>query len=205
LTYAVGDIHGCLDVLRRLVQSLEARSSDVFVFIGDYVDRGPDSKGVIDYLIALSERYECHFIRGNHEQMFLDYLGREPGAIIWAYNGMERTMMSYGSLSAVPDRHIDFLNRTVYSYTIKRFVFVHAGVRPGITLEEQEERDLLWIREPFLSSRNPIKGKTIIYGHTPQSGGPLIEKSKIGIDTGCVYGGYLTAYRIEDKHWVCEK
>lgn len=205
LTYAVGDIHGCLVQLKKLITSLHLKNRDTVVFVGDYVDRGPDSRGVIDFLIALSANIDCHFVRGNHEQMFLDYLNGAQGSTIWAYNGMESTLDSYGSIRAVPNYHIDFLIDTVPYFEIDNFLFVHAGVRPGIPLKKQDEQDLLWIREPFLSSVKPMKSKKVIYGHTPLFGGPLIQKHKVGIDTGCVYGGYLTAYRIEDGYFTIER
>jgi serine/threonine protein phosphatase 1 len=205
LTYAIGDIHGCLSPLKRLISALDLKDDDSLVFIGDYVDRGPNPRGVIDFLIALSANYECHFIRGNHEQMFLDYLNGVQGSTIWAYNGMETTIRSYGTIRSIPEYHIEFLNNTVLYYEEKSFIFVHAGVRPGIPLKKQDPKDLLWIREPFLESSYPIKGRTVVYGHTPLISGPLIQEGKIGIDTGCVYGGFLTAYRVDDNFYLSER
>ncbi len=204
MTYAIGDIHGCLATLKKLVSSLELLASDKLIFIGDYVDRGPNSRGVIDFLIAISTKYESQFIRGNHEQMFLDYISGTPGSTIWAYNGMETTIRSYGSVRIVPDYHVDFLMETVTHYQMGKYLFVHAGVRPGVALKKQQDSDLMWIREPFLSTPVPMKGRKVVYGHTPVFGGPLDTKGKLGIDTGCVYGGHLTAYRVEDGFHISQ-
>lgn len=198
MLYAIGDIHGCLGALKQLIEKLPLDDEDKIVFIGDYIDRGLESRGVVDFLIALSANHNCVFIRGNHEQMLLDYVAKRDDGKIWAFNGMRQTVDSYGGLGNLPGYHMDFFNETRYLYEYDKWVFVHAGVRPGISLKGQDSNDLIWIREEFVYSPEPLKNKTVVFGHTPFLSGPLIHDSKVGIDTGCVYGGILTAIRIDD-------
>lgn len=198
LTYAIGDIHGCLEELIELIQKLNLEKKDKLVFIGDYIDRGPDPKGVIDVLLSLRVHYNCIFIRGNHEQMLLDYIDNDYKGSDWLLNGYEATVESYGgSVENIPENHIDFFRDTVFYYQEKEFVFVHAGVRPNIPLKEQKVEDLLWIRSSFLNVDNPLFEKRVVFGHTPFLN-PMIKEYKIGIDTGCVFKGKLTAFRTDD-------
>jgi len=197
LIYAIGDIHGCLDPLRRLMDQIHPSETDEVVFIGDYVDRGPDSKGVIDYLLGLTGRYI--FLMGNHERMFLDYLqGKER--FLFLYNGGAATMESYGGLSSIPAAHLDFLNRSRLYYETDEYLFVHGGIRPGIPLEQQDPKDLLWIREEFYAfpGRYP---KTVVFGHTPMRE-VLMEEDRIGIDTACVYGNKLTCLILPSRELI---
>ncbi len=194
----MGDVHGCSRSLKKLIDKLPLDHEDRIVFIGDYIDRGPDSRDVIDFLIALSANHNCIFIRGNHEQMLLDYLAGNDDGKLWVFNGMRQTVDSYGGLSNLPDYHLDFFKSTQFVYEFNKWVFVHAGVRPGVNLKGQNNDDLIWIREEFIYSPEPLKNKTVVFGHTPFFTGPLIHDSKIGIDTGCVYGGKLTALRMDD-------
>ncbi|MDI3517188.1 MAG: serine/threonine protein phosphatase 1 [Thermotogota bacterium] len=117
---------------------------------------------------------------------------------LWYFNGARATVESYGGIEKIPENHLDFILNTRLYHEEDDFLFVHAGVRPGIPLEEQDPFDMLWIREEFIYSSWPIKGKRVVFGHTPFFDGPLVMEDKIGIDTGCVYGGKLTALRIED-------
>jgi len=198
--YAIGDVHGCLDSLEKLFNILPLSSEDVLIFLGDYIDRGPDSKGVINFLISLSKEYRCIFIRGNHEEMFLNAVLHGKDVELWYYNGAFATVRSYGSIASIPGDHIDFISSTIYYHILGNFLFVHAGVKPGIPLEDQSEFDLTWIRDEFIYSSDPLPGFKIIFGHTPFEK-PLVMKNKIGIDTGCVYGGKLTALKIENMRF----
>ncbi len=197
MIYAIGDIHGCLDPLRRLMDQIHPSETDEVVFIGDYVDRGPESKGVIDYLLTLRGRYI--FLMGNHERMFLDFL-QGKDRFLFLYNGGTSTVESYGGLDRIPASHLDFLNRLPLYYETDDYLFVHGGIRPGIPLQEQDPKDLLWIREEFYAhlGRYP---KTVVFGHTPMRE-VLMEEDRIGIDTACVYGNKLTCVILPSRQVI---
>lgn len=189
---AIGDIHGCLAELDQLLEQVAPTAEDQLVFLGDYIDRGPDSAGVIDRLLQLRDhlpRTVC--LRGNHEQMLLDFLdNRNPGAFL--ANGGAETIASYQKDDRWPPpaAHLEFFRDLRTLYVTEDFIFVHAGLRPGISLEEQDQEDLLWIRWEFLES-DADWGKPVVFGHTPRQT-PLLKPNRIGIDTGCVYGRQLT-------------
>lgn len=199
----VGDIHGCIDELDRLLESLRPATDDKIVFIGDYIDRGPDSKAVIERLLSLRDvsGATCVFLKGNHEDMFLAYLG-EKGHYGEAFllNGGRTTLASYGlepqargpsALEALPPSHVSFLRSLDLHHCDSPFLFVHAGIAPLQKLEEQDEEDLLWIREEFIRNRHLLPF-TVVFGHTPQREVLWHLPYKIGIDTGCVYGRKLS-------------
>jgi len=189
---AIGDIHGCLDQLDALMLQVEPTAEDQVIFLGDYVDRGPASCGVIDYLIELGQTLPSTiFLRGNHDQMFADYLdGHEP--TMFLMNGGLKTLSSYQDNGQwpIPSAHRDFLQALHNVYEMAEYIFVHAGLRPGISLAQQEAWDLLWIRREFVTS-NYDWGKVVVYGHTPLEE-PLVTETRRGLDTGCVYGRKLT-------------
>jgi len=201
MRYVIGDIHGCLKSLKKLMRKLPLKSEDELIFVGDYIDRGSDSKGVIEYLIGLSKEYSCTFLRGNHEQMLLDYLDDKKMGKIWYLNGMDATLDSYGNINLIPKEHLDFFRNTEFYYQTGDYLVVHAGVHPGKPIEEQDEMELIWIREEFIYCGKPLPQNEIIivFGHTPFLDGPYVDKTKIGIDTGCVYGGKLSSIRLEDR------
>lgn len=196
---AVGDIHGCLDHLQRLITRVQPTEADRVVFLGDYIDRGPDGKGVIDFLIDFARRFpQTVFLKGNHEAMFLDFLaGRDQ--INFLYNGGATTLESYREEAGirVPKAHLDFLEGLRIFYETEHFIFVHAGLRPGLPPGKQQEHDLLWIRDEFIRSDYDW-GKTVVFGHTPREE-PLLTETRIGIDTGAVYGYVLTCCDVERK------
>jgi len=198
---AVGDIHGCLDHLQRLMDKVGPTDVDRGVFLGDYIDRGPDGKGVLDYLVDFGCRFpRSVFLKGNHEAMFLDFLaGRNQ--MLFLYNGGSTTLESYqeGTGVRIPKAHLDFLESLQPWVATESFIFVHAGLRPGRPLAEQEERDLLWIRDQFIDSDYDWGG-TVVFGHTPLPE-PLFQENKIGIDTGAVYGRVLTCCDVRRR--VC--
>jgi serine/threonine protein phosphatase 1 len=179
---AVGDIHGCLDQLKTLMTQVAPKLADRVVFLGDYVDRGPDSAGVIDYLIEFNRIFPSTcFLRGNHEQMFIDYLdGHDPTSFL--VNGGLKTLSSYQSSGRwpIPSSHRTFIDALLDYYETEDYIFVHAGLRPGIPLAEQD-----W-------------GKTVVYGHTPLEE-PLLAETRLGLDTGCVYGRQLTCCDVRTR------
>ena len=189
---AVGDIHGCLEQLRLLMTRVAPTRVDRLIFLGDYVDRGPDSHGVIDYLVELGQTFpDTVFLRGNHDLMFASYLdGHE--STLFLMNGGLNTLSSYQDKGEwpVPSSHRTFLDTLLNSYETEDHIFVHAGLRPGIPLAKQDMNDLLWIRREFLDSDYDW-GKTVVYGHTPLDE-PLLSLTRVGLDTGCVYGHRLT-------------
>ena len=216
MLYAIGDVHGMREELEELLGKLPLQPEDKLVFIGDYVDRGPDSKGVVDVLIDLKKRYECVFLIGNHEGMFLSFLGWKSrwyfGAEAFLQNGGDRTLKSYGFFEAdgdfeLPPDHAQFFREMVPHHVDSEYVFVHAGLsRDSLSLsdveyalEHEEPRDVLWQRS---TAELPHSlGATVVYGHTPV---PDLQVRwnlpySIGIDTGCVYGGALTAIRLPDE------
>jgi serine/threonine protein phosphatase 1 len=207
--YAIGDIHGCAAELDALLRGLPAAAGDTIAFVGDYVDRGPDSRGVIERLLALKEDrpdVRTVFLKGNHEDMCLAYLGR-PGhwGESWHLNGGAATLKSYGidartpgkeALRAFPPAHLAFLEALLPWYGTDRWLVVHAGIRPDRPLAEQDEEDLYWIREEFIANPHPLP-QTIVFGHTPTRRVFVDLPYKIGIDTGCVYGGRLTCVELE--------
>lgn len=196
---AVGDIHGCLMQLEALMAQVVPRPDDQFIFLGDYIDRGPESHGVIDYLIEFGRTFpNTIFLRGNHDQMFVDYLdGHEP--TLFLMNGGLKTLSSYQLSGEWPisTSHRNFFEALRNIYETEEFIFVHAGLRPGVPLEDQDDIDLLWIRRDFIGSEYDW-GKTVVYGHTPHEK-PLFAGNRIGLDTGCVYGHQLTCCDVRTR------
>jgi len=199
--FAIGDIHGCPDELTTLLKSIELDQRDTLVFVGDYVDRGPSAKDVIDILLEVKRNHsDSIFLKGNHEDMMLSFLGL-PGHYgeSFLYNGGVATLQSYAidelMLDEVTDRlptaHVDFLQNLETSYLRPPYLFVHAGVRPALALEDQDAEDLLWIRQEFISVPHDL-GHTVIFGHTPMRDVMVQLPYKIGLDTGLVYGGMLS-------------
>jgi diadenosine tetraphosphatase ApaH/serine/threonine PP2A family protein phosphatase len=208
LTVAVGDVHGCLDALTALLDACETITADngaKFVFVGDYVDRGPDSQKVIDLLIrrqrAEPDRFIC--LGGNHEAMLVRAAatGRSDRDLMtWWGNGGEATLDSYGlnDPGDLPQDHLDWISSRPVSFPERHRLYVHAGIRPGVPIASQSPDDMLWIREPFLSSEAD-HGVFIVHGHTPtESGLPDLRFNRLNLDTGACFGGRLTAAVFSD-------
>jgi serine/threonine protein phosphatase 1 len=217
--YAVGDVHGRLDLLDGLLEKIlhdgeQATHDRVIVYLGDYVDRGADSKGVIDRLLAQPPRgFSARHLRGNHDQSLLDFLEDPSHYLMWKDYGARETLLSYGVLpprgesdtvlekardelkSALPEAHLQFLNGLELSVTIGDYFFVHAGVRPGLPLTKQSPQDLMWIREEFLTSSTDF-GKVVVHGHSP-SPLPVKRFNRIGVDTGAYATGRLSCVVLE--------
>lgn len=208
-TLAIGDIHGCDTALFNLLRIVEPTTDDLVVALGDYVDRGPNSKGVVDWLIEFSEDHHLVCLKGNHEAMMLD--AKREGLqtlMMWRSFGGAETLESYaeegslGSLEDVTPQHWDWLENTCLRYyETERYIFVHAGVYPNQPMNKQSESVLLWEK---LYDRGPhISGKVVICGHTAQkSGRPLSLGHTVGIDTW-VYGeGWLTCLEPDTgRYW----
>ena len=197
-TYVIGDIHGCLRPLQRLLEKIAPQPGDEVVFIGDYIDRGPQSREVVDHLLGLPHR--CVFLLGNHEKMLLDYLDGADEGLYLANGGLE-TLQSYGGHPAnIPPTHLQFFRDLRPMYDTANYLFVHAGIRPLVPMEKQNVGDLVWIRQEFFQFIGRFS-KPIVFGHTPLRQ-VLMAPDRIGIDTGCVYGGKLTCVRLPDREVI---
>lgn len=225
--YAIGDIHGrsdCLDELLAAIrqESLYTTTEVRLVFLGDLIDRGPDSRGVVERLMALAEGPQrCDFIKGNHEELLLLAAQGEQSALsVFHRAGARETMLSYGVMEDeydqcdlqglselivrhVPQAHLDFMESFVDRVSIGDYRFVHAGVRPGRSFEEQVAGDLRWIRREFLEHRQAFDGM-VVHGHTIADE-PEFEPNRIGIDTGAYATGRLTALGLEgERRWTLQ-
>ena len=209
--FAIGDIHGCLRHLQEMMEIIDPDPwKDTLVFIGDYIDRGPDSRGVVDFVIDLRFKFRntvC--LLGNHERMFLNCHVFGVDRELFLRNGGRETLRSYGTVRGprgqaadVPENHMEFFRSLESRWETEEYIFVHAGLRPHVPLEEQSVDDLIWIRHEFFLSTYDF-GKTVVFGHTP-FGEPFVVNGKIGIDTGAVYGGKLTCLELPDMkfHFV---
>ena len=205
VTFAVGDVHGCRAMLDRLLARCfrYAGKRDVrLVFVGDYIDRGPDSRGVVETLIDLQRRLPNRVVclRGNHEVLLLEAMAKNDMGL-WLFNGADTTLASYGvdHVAALPPEHLAWYAALTASFDDGRRFFVHAGVDPERPLHEQTEHDMVWIREPFLSTERDY-GRLIVHGHTPQRNGrPDLRPWRLNLDTAAVYGGRLTAAVFDDE------
>lgn len=199
LTFAIGDIHGCSEALRRLLAACEMRAEGRefgLVFIGDYIDRGPDSAGAIAMVRARAEADPENVVclMGNHEDLLIEALKTGDDAN-WLDNGGDATLESYGIARPrdLPKADRTFIEALRLCHDDGQRFYAHAGIMPGVPLDAQDRDTLMWIREPFLSSQAD-HGRLIVHGHTPQrSGRPEVLPNRINLDTACVYGGMLTA------------
>lgn len=214
--YAIGDIHGCLEALgalhRLVAADLVARpvAEPTLVHLGDYIDRGPDSAGVLERLLTPSRLPPCPVVNltGNHEALLAGALrGKTAYALSWLRNGGDATLASWGIDAReeepeperwdrlIPAPHRALLAGLQLSHAIDGYLFVHAGVRPDRPLSMSGADDLLWIREPFLSWTGRLE-RVVVHGHTPEAA-PSVRPHRIGIDTGAVFGGRLTCAVLE--------
>jgi len=210
--FVIGDIHGCVDELRRLIDGLSLVPGDRVVFLGDYIDRGPASEEVVSFLISLRKKLssvDFIFLKGNHEDMLLSYLGLEGAhGDMFTVNGGKATLASYGlvegkftardALRAMPPEHLEFYQDLQSSYLIDSFLCVHAGIHPQKPLADQTSEDFFWIRNKFIYSSHKLP-YTILFGHTPQQKVLYNLPYKVGLDTGLVYGNMLTCLELDEK------
>ncbi len=221
LVYAVGDIHGRADLLQRLQDRIAAdaapmpESRRVLIYLGDYIDRGLDSRHVLELLLERTmPGFETVHLAGNHDAWLLAFLEDPAAGPQWLENGGRATLYSYGvgaptaaaagpaemadlrdRLAArLPERHRTFLAGLAYQHVEGDYLFVHAGIRPGVPPEAQDTEDLLWIRDPFLASRADF-GATVVHGHSVVSA-PEVHDNRIAVDTGAYATGQLTALRL---------
>ena len=227
LVYAVGDVHGRLDLLDPLVCQIAddvlrigPSKRPILMFLGDYVDRGLESKGVIDRILALRSQpaFEVRTLKGNHEEAMLNFLRDASAGPEWVEYGGAQTLVSYGVTAPkmrgdvadwerarkefgerIPPAHLAFLTGLEMMVNVGDYLFVHAGLRPGIAIEDQDEHDLMWIRDDFLNEQKPFE-KVVVHGHTPEEA-PFLGACRIGVDTGAYATGVLTAVRLigEDR------
>ena len=217
--YAIGDIHGRADLLQTLLVKVDADRKSrpiertVTIFLGDYIDRGPCSKDVLDILLDYQARFETVFLKGNHEKIAIDFLQNPSVLETWRSVGGIETLLSYGlkprfSSSAdersklsrefalnLPAEHLNFLRSLQLYFQCGEFLFVHAGIRPKVRLRDQEEKDLLWIRDAFLEYDKPFE-LFVVHGHTPVHA-PDMQSNRLNIDTGAFATGCLTCVAIE--------
>ena len=210
--YVIGDVHGCAVELSRLVEGLPLVQGDDVVFLGDYIDRGPNSREVVSYLLTLQKDHDAVrfvFLKGNHEDMLLSFLGLDgQHGDMFLANGGKATLASYEiepdkltrehALSAIPPSHLSFFRSLNSYYLMDSFLCVHAGINPQKAWAEQTNEELLWIRNTFIY-RPHILPQTVLFGHTPQPTVFYDLPYKVGLDTGLVYGNMLTCLEVDEK------
>lgn len=226
LIYAVGDIHGCYDLMKDLLAQIAVDYTacaggrrPILIFCGDYVDRGPHSAKVLEGLTWLHRHgdFDLHLLKGNHEAALLSFLDEPQGGATWLGFGGVATLLSYGVvppaeeegerglgrardelLDRMPAAHLQTLQQLELMVQVGDYAFVHAGIRPGTPLSAQDERDLLWIRRGFVDQPGPFE-KVIVHGHMWISDQPQISEYRVGLDSGAYTTGALTAVRLQDK------
>ena len=218
-TFAIGDIHGCYYTLLELMNKLPLESGDKIIFLGDYIDRGLHSKQVVQYVKEMADAGQAIALLGNHEKMCIDtYNGSGHWGQTWRNNGAEQTVDSYdarspedkimppmfdterrdewnANLPKVSNEHITWMESLPLTHEDEKYIYVHAGINPDYPMNEQVEDDLLWIRNKFLNCPTQYP-KIVVFGHTALEK-PIIKHNFIGLDTGCVYGNFLSAMCME--------
>jgi len=199
LTFAIGDIHGCIGPLLRMIERVEDYApSGKIVFLGDYIDRGPDSRAVVETLMAgpCSPDWQWIALKGNHEDMAMGAHDGRHDESWWLDNGGIETLASYGG--PVPSAHLNWMAALPLLHTDPHRIFVHAGVREGRYLEDQTQHDLMWLRfEDDVSGE--FWGKHLVHGHTPSPANPRTTGNRTNLDSGCVFGGKLSCAVFDDS------
>lgn len=200
-TIAIGDIHGCARALKTLFDLIALKPDDTLVLLGDYVDRGPDSRNVIEQLIAMEQSCQVVALRGNHEVMLLESLSSQQTRRDWLLCGGDATVASYGQLlTDVPASHVAFLKKCVPYHETETHIFVHANYDPSLSMDRQNDNLLYWIHVSMFAPTPHLSGKVVIAGHTPQPGGRVLNLGHmIVIDTYCYGGGWLTALDVHSR------
>ena len=212
---AIGDIHGCVNTFQKLLDEINIRKSDTVYCIGDYIDRGPDSKGVIDLILDLRKRgFRVSTLRGNHEQMMMESDAKRTDFMDWYINGGDTTLESFGvaSFHDFAPEYKDFFKRTRYYFESGPFIFVHAGLNFGPE-DLFEDRDaMLWMRNIAIDKKK-LGDRIIIHGHTPRPLEEIVNPERddvYNLDAGCVYKdrpghGYLVALNLTEREWLAVK
>lgn len=202
-TIAIGDIHGCLRAFDALLAAIDLQKTDILVPVGDYIDRGPDSKGVIDRLIELREQTQLFPLMGNHEEMMLSVLDRRREPFGWLNHGGHNTMESYGfagDLSVIPASHREFLESLLPYYESPTHIIVHANYDSQMRMENQSADLLRWVKISHQTPKPHFSGKHAVMGHTHHPEGQIVQLPHLTcIDTYCYGGKWLTALELETQ------
>jgi serine/threonine protein phosphatase 1 len=199
--FVVGDIHGCYLKLRKLLGRLDwtPGGDDLLIFLGDYIDRGPQSYEVVDTLANLTKRASnVVALMGNHEDIFLQFISGQISAPLHD-NGFSATLRNFSGQKLTAE-HLRFLRDLLPFYETEQHIFVHAGLQPGLPLASQNLEDMLWIRDDFLTSDYDF-GRQVVFGHTPFKQ-PFLAPGRLGLDTGAVYGGPLTCAVLPEQRFI---
>jgi serine/threonine protein phosphatase 1 len=204
-TIAIGDIHGCSTALKALLEAIQPGPEDEIITLGDYIDRGPDSCGVIEQLLALAHRCNLIPIMGNHEEMFFGAMDSRSGFDFWMRFGGDQMLESYGEnaqISDIPRRHIAFLRSCRAFHETDAHIFVHANYWPNRPMDQQSTQTLFWDKDRARIGRH-YSGKTAVVGHTPQESGEILDLGFLKcIDTNCCDGGWLSALDVNTgRYW----
>jgi serine/threonine protein phosphatase 1 len=206
-TIAIGDIHGCAAALETLLAAIRPMSADTLVALGDYVDRGPHSRRVIDALLDLRTRCRLIALKGNHELLLLRALESPEDMQFWLQSGGLPTLASYGGVAEIPTSHLEFLHDCINYHETDSHIFLHANYRPELALAEQDERYLFWEHLNSVPPKPHFSNKKVLVGHTPQHSGEVLDWGHLlCIDTFCFGTGWLTAYDVDSGHiWQADK
>jgi serine/threonine protein phosphatase 1 len=205
---AIGDVHGCSRALEAVLEAVAPSADDLIVMLGDYIDRGPDSRGVLDRLVRLQEECTLRPLRGNHELLFLAALKNQEEFHFWLACGGQATLASYGgSLENVPELHREFIRACLPYFETDEFFFVHANYEPDLPLDGQPEEVLYWKHLLYGIPPRHASGKTAVVGHTPQPTGEVLNLGHIlCLDTYCFGDGWLTAMELTTGEiWQADK
>lgn len=197
--FVIGDIHGCGKALRSLIEAINPCEQDELIFLGDYVDRGPDSRDVVDQLITLQDVCRVVLLRGNHEIMLMGVAERGLDRSVWLRSGGQATIASYGgSLAKIPVAHREFFRQLRAHYETSDSIFVHAGYQHDRDMDDQDEAITYWAHLTTPPPLPHVSGKRVFVGHTPQAGGSVLNIDHlVCVDTYCFGGGFLTALNLE--------
>ncbi|MDA8743480.1 serine/threonine protein phosphatase [Rubripirellula amarantea] len=197
--FVIGDIHGCDKALRTIIDTIAPNPSDEIIFLGDYIDRGPNSKGVIEQLLKLTSECQVITLRGNHEIMLQGVALHGLDEQLWLANGGRATLTSYGGkIAKIPDSHMDFFHGLRAYHETGESIFVHAGYDHSLEMHRQPEMNTYWMHLAFPFPPPHVSGKRVYVGHSPQGSGDILDLGHlVCLDTYCFGGGYLTAFNLD--------